>query len=110
MALSAGERVMRGRIAAYSRWSRTANRTEATVHLRAGFDRRFEAEIDLLDPDHRLTPETRAKMIESARRAYFVKLAFASAKTRRKKEARRRITDPRAEGEGADAAGLRAET
>jgi hypothetical protein len=82
MPLTAGQRVLRGRIAAYSRWSREPNRTEATARLRAGFDRRFEVQVD---PEGRLDPGVRALLVRSARQAYFVRLAYLRVNAANKK-------------------------
>jgi hypothetical protein len=48
----------------------------------AGFDARFEREVD---PDGKLPREVRARLVESARKAYFARLAYLSAKARRKR-------------------------
>ena len=65
---------LKGRIGAYVKWSRTSDRTAATAPARAGFLARFEREVD---PDGKLDPLTRAQRAESARRAYFARLAYA---------------------------------
>jgi hypothetical protein len=57
-----------------------ARRTTASG--RAAFLTRFEAEVD---PDGKLAPEERRRRAEHARRAYFTRLALASAKARRAK-------------------------
>jgi len=86
MPLSGPERVLRGKIAAHTRWSRTIDRTEATSSLRAGFDARF---INLVDPGGLLTPEVQAVLVASARKAYFTKLAFLRVKSANKQKARK---------------------
>jgi hypothetical protein len=53
---------------------------QTTTSGRAAFLARFEAEVD---PDSTLTPEERRRRAEHARRAYFTRLALASAKARR---------------------------
>ena len=81
--LSPAERTLRARLAAHTMHAQhDARRTTASA--RAVFLARFEAEVD---PDGRLTPEERRRRAEHARRAYFTRLALASAKARR---ARRR--------------------
>jgi hypothetical protein len=55
-----------------------------TANGRAAFLARFEREVD---PDGRLDPEERRRRVEQARRAYFTRLALASAKARRVKRA-----------------------
>lgn len=75
-----------GRIGAHSRWSKEADRSAATQAARDGLYRRFE---DQVDPDRLLLPEERAKRVESARRAYYTRIALKSAASRRaKKDAR----------------------
>lgn len=76
-----------GRIGAHRRWAMTDDRSAATQAARDGLYRRFEDEVD---PDRVLQPEERAKRVESARRAYYTRIAMKSAAARRaKKEARR---------------------
>jgi hypothetical protein len=77
--LSSAERTLRARLAAYTMHARhDAKRT--TTAARAAFLARFEAEVD---PDGTLAPEERRRRAEHARRAYFTRLALASAKARR---------------------------
>lgn len=70
----------RARIAAYTRWSRTPDAASATAPARRAFDLRFEREVD---PDGSLSPEVRRTLAERARKAYFARLAYASAQARR---------------------------
>ena len=77
-----GEASLRARIASYSRWARTPDRSGATAPARRGFDARFEREVD---PEGKLPSEVRERLVESARKAHFAKLAYASAKARRRK-------------------------
>jgi len=49
VALSAAERVLRAKIAAYSRWSKTPDRDAAMQPLWRGFDARFQRELDALE-------------------------------------------------------------
>jgi hypothetical protein len=53
---------------------------QTTVAARTAFLARFEAEVD---PDGALEQEERRRRAEHARRAYFTRLALASAKARR---------------------------
>ena len=77
--LSPAERSLRARLAAYAMHARhDARRTSANG--RAAFLARFEVEVD---PDGTLAPEERRRRAEHARRAYFTRLALASAKARR---------------------------
>lgn len=75
---------IRGRLGAYQKWARTADRTEATAPARTAFLARFEAEVD---PEGILSPAERERRAGWARRAYFTRLALASAKARRRKAA-----------------------
>ena len=75
------ERRVQARIAAYTKWAQTENRTAATAAARAAFDDRFEREVD---PDGRLSATERARRAGFARRAYFARLALLSAKARRR--------------------------
>ena len=74
-------RRLRSSIAANSRWAHEADRSAATSPGRAAFMAKFEREVD---PDHRLTPEERAKRVENAIKAHFSSLALKSAKARQK--------------------------
>jgi hypothetical protein len=72
---------LRAKIAANTRWAHVANRSAATAPARAAFNSRFEREVD---PDGLLPPEERARRADSARSAYYARLAYQSAKKRRK--------------------------
>jgi hypothetical protein len=82
----------RARAAAFEQWAKTPNRTARTAAARADFQERtpestpgrFELQVD---PNLELAPEVRAKMAESARRAYFAWLAFNSARARKARKA-----------------------
>ena len=76
------EAAVRGRIGAYSRWAFTDDRLAATAPARNAFNSRFEK---LVDPEGRLTPRERSLRAEWARKAYFTRLAYLSAKARRKR-------------------------
>jgi hypothetical protein len=77
--LSPAERALRARLAAYTMHAQHDAR-QTTASGRAAFLARFEAEVD---PDGKLAPEERRRRAEHARRAYFTRLALASAKARR---------------------------
>lgn len=85
MVLSSSERQMRGRIGAY-RLHALHDPRLTTAHGRAAFLARFEVEVD---PDHTLPEEERTRRASMARKAYFQKLAYLSAKTRRERAQRR---------------------
>lgn len=77
--LTPEQRVLRARLAAQVRWSRS-DPVAGTAAARAAFDERFEREVD---PDGSLAPAERARRAKSARRAYYTRLALASARARR---------------------------
>ena len=68
-----------GRLGAHSRWAREADRSAATAPARAGLLKRFEDEVD---PDRVLPAAERAKRAESARRAFYQRIAMKSAAAR----------------------------
>lgn len=74
-------RSLAARIAAHSSWAHTPDRAARTAAARQAFADRFEREVD---PDGVLPPAERAKRAASARKAYYLRLAAASAKARRK--------------------------
>jgi hypothetical protein len=80
--LTPEERSLRGKIAGYSSWEKTQNRTARTQRGRDVFRESF---ADKVDPDHLLSPVERAKAGEAAYRAHMARLAFKSAKARRRK-------------------------
>lgn len=88
MTTPASERALRARLGGLTRWAKTSDRTAATRPGRTAFDARFEREVD---PDQTLPPAERALRADTARRAYFTRLALRSASSRRKaSEARKR--------------------
>ena len=68
-----------GSIGAHESWARTVDRPARTFAARQAFAKRFELEVD---PDNTLTPVERSIRAEHARKAYFKRLALASAKAR----------------------------
>lgn len=85
MPLTASERQLRASFAANTSWARTEDRAARTRNGTQAFLDRFEREVD---PNGTLLPEERAKRAENARKAYFQKLAFQSAKARRQRAER----------------------
>ena len=73
---------IRGRIGAYSLHSQYDGR-EITQAARGRFLQRFEDEVDA---ERQLPPQERQRRAQMARRAYFLKLALASAKARRRRK------------------------
>lgn len=79
------DRALRGRIGAY-RMHATHDSRETSRPGRMAFMASFEG---LVDPDGVLPPAERARRVAHARSAYFAKLAYLSAKARRKPSVRR---------------------
>jgi hypothetical protein len=75
------KRVMRARIAAHALHAKVSDPTAHTQAARTAFLSRFEKEVD---PDGTLEPTERARRAAHAKKAYFLKLALASAEARRK--------------------------
>lgn len=74
------QRALRARIAAHTSWANTADPAARTEPARLAFDSRFEREVD---PEGLLSLAERARRAESARKAYFLRLASKSAAARR---------------------------
>lgn len=77
--LTPTERVMRARMAAYMLHARYDPR-ETTKAAHRAFNQRF---VDQVDPNRRLPDRERHRRAEAARRAYFTRLAYLSARSRR---------------------------
>ncbi len=93
------ERSLIGRIGAHASWAATEDRSARTAPARQAMLDRFEREVD---PNGELTPKERARRAESARKAYFSRLALKSVQSRRRAvEARKAI--PMLEREAAEA-------
>jgi hypothetical protein len=84
MTMSHSDRVLRARLAAHTRWSRTPDRSAATSAARQAFADRFAR---LVDPEGILDPAVRAQLAENAKQAHFAKMALASARARRREAA-----------------------
>jgi hypothetical protein len=82
-ASSPARRVLRARMAAHHLHAGIPDAAAHTAPARAAFLGRFEREVD---PDGVLDPRERARRAQHARKAYFLRLALASAHAR---EARR---------------------
>ena len=72
-------RSLAGRIGAHTLHSQHDSR-DLTAHARAAFLARFEREVD---PEVSLEPGERRRRAAQARKAYFARLAFLSAESRR---------------------------
>jgi hypothetical protein len=76
---SASQRALRARGAAHHLHAATSDPAADTAPARAAFLSRFEREVD---PEGVLEPRVRARRAEHARKAYFTRLALASAHAR----------------------------
>jgi hypothetical protein len=81
-----------GSIAANSRWAKE-DPTEQGRIMRAGLERRF---LDEVDPNRELPETERARRFECAKRAYYQRLALASAKARQARKSARQGGDDNA--------------
>jgi hypothetical protein len=83
LSLSREQRRLRAQIAANTRWS-AEDPKEGIKPARAGYERRFELEVD----PHGLLPEAeRTRRARAAMRAHMQRLALASSKARRARKA-----------------------
>jgi hypothetical protein len=80
--LTSRERSQRARIGAHAKWAQCDDPSAATAPGRTKFMERFELEVD---PEGKLPPDERARRAEHKRKEYFARLAFRSARARRKK-------------------------
>jgi len=79
--MNPAERSLIAKIAAHESWARTTDPAARTAPARRAATDRFRKEIDEKYPG--ATEAQRAAMAESARKAYMLRLAIASAKARR---------------------------
>jgi len=82
--LTPGQRQTRSRRASDTSWANTEDRTKRTTPGRAGMLRKFE---DQVDPERTLTLQERAKRVEAARRAYYIRLSMLGVNARRERAA-----------------------
>ncbi|MDO0976961.1 hypothetical protein [Mycolicibacterium frederiksbergense] len=87
MALTPAERSLRGSIAANARWAQTEDRPAATLAARLALQEKFERQVD---PDGKLTPAERAKRAANAQREHMQRMAYKSARARRRRGATNR--------------------
>lgn len=76
------ERSMRARMASYASWANCHDPAERTRKARDSFMQRFLREVD---PEGKLPTEERLRRAEAAKKAYFSRLAYRSARARRKR-------------------------
>jgi hypothetical protein len=75
--------VLAARAAQHERWARTADRTEATAAMRAAGPNGLAYFENQVDPERKLPEAQRRAMAVSARKAYYARLALASARARK---------------------------
>ena len=92
-ASAVGRRALRARMAAHALHAGISDAAAHTAPARAAFLARFEREVD---PDGVLDLRERARRAEHARKAYFLRLALASAHAR---SVRRRSGGPTPDGD-----------
>ena len=90
MAMTAAQRSLRARLAAYERWSRS-DPVAGTQAARAAFHDRFARQVD---PDGVLPEDERLRRADSARRAYFSRLALKSSQARAARSGGRGLAEP----------------
>lgn len=96
--LTPAERKLRAQIATHTAWANCEDRTARTAPARQAFIDKFEREVD---PEGKLPIEERARRAESARKAWYAKMAYRSAQSRKRNKARQaadtaRLTEPNA--------------
>lgn len=81
---------LRGKLGAYVTHSRHDGRDITRAARAAAGDKLRERLLDEVDPHRRLDEQERERRLDYARRAYFARLALASARARRAKKKRSR--------------------
>ena len=97
MELTAAQRSLRARLAAYRSWERTTNAAARTAPARRAALARFDRQVD---PEGVLSPEERARRATAAMRAYFTALALRSSRARSKAAVVKRAVGGQAEPGG----------
>jgi len=87
--LTTSERELRARLAAHTKWAHT-DPVEGTARARATFLASF---LDEVDPERKLPEGERLRRAENARSAHFTRLAYLSAKARRREKAAKNATN-----------------
>jgi hypothetical protein len=88
--MTPSERSLRARIGAYAMHARNDPR-QTTASARAAFLERFVREVD---PHRSLAAPERHRRAEAARKAYFSRLAYASARRRNRRRRSRNARHP----------------
>jgi hypothetical protein len=79
--MTPAERRLSAKAASNARWAKQDGTRQGLI-LRAGFDAKFEREVD---PDGVLSPQERARRAANAKKAHMQRLAIKSAQARRLK-------------------------
>lgn len=82
--MTPSESTLRGRLGAHALHAKVTDPAGHTAAARKAFLDRFEREVD---PDGVLTTTERARRAQHARKAYFTRLALASARARSRRAA-----------------------
>lgn len=82
MPLTREDRQRNGRIGAFVRLARTADRSEMTAPARAAGPASLDWHAARIDPDEQLPPAQRYAMAEAAKQAWYLQLAEKSRKAR----------------------------
>lgn len=77
--LTAAQRSLRARLAAYRSWERTSDPAVRTAPARRAAMARFERQVD---PDGLMPAEERSRRATAAMRAYFTALSLRSSRAR----------------------------
>ncbi len=91
--LTSSQRKLRAQVAVNASWANTVDRRARTAPATQAFLARFEREVD---PLYELPARERARRAESAKKAYFLALAYKASRTKTAKanEARAQVQDP----------------
>lgn len=84
--LTPAQRTLRAKVAAHTSWANTSDRAARTAKARQAAADRFEK---LVDPDGLLPPDERKQRAASASKAHYLKMAAASAESRRSRRTKR---------------------
>lgn len=78
------ERTRRAKIAAFTRWGKTTDRSAATESARRGLRAKFEREAD---PDGVMSPVELKQAADALERAHMLRMAAARAKAAQRRKA-----------------------
>lgn len=87
--LTPSERALRARLAAHQSWANTPDPTARTAAARAKSPGHLDYWCRQVDPTGKLPEHERLRRAESARKAYYTRLALRSAQARRARAGKR---------------------